>query len=248
MYVFINYNKDNNKREGKSVMKYCRNCGKPLAPDEHYCTNCGKENRDYHEFSRSEILHERTSVSPWQVIGWSLLGLVILALIIGGAYLAFYFYSGGSGNHQQSANSHEQATHHNLPDTDKILVNVNSTEFSQNFMKSSNTHGYKGFEIGQSKSDVQSTFGKSEGTKEVRGHKVELYGDMGVSYDNDNKIDHVFVIPSHMSETEFTSFHNAPDIDHGSIWYYDTLKDNGFSIKVYTKDNMIEAIENIPQI
>ncbi|WP_412518829.1 zinc-ribbon domain-containing protein [Staphylococcus simulans] len=229
-------------------MKYCTNCGKPLAPDERFCTNCGKENRDYHEFSRSEILHKRTSMSPWKLFGWSLFGLVILGLIIGGAYLAFYFYSGGFGNIQQSANHTEQTTHSNIPETDKVSVNVNSTEFSQNFMKSPNTHGYNGFEMGQSKSDVQNTFGNPEGKREIHGNKVELYGNMGVSYDNDDKVNHVFVIPSHMSESEFTTFHNGPDINKGNIWYYDTLKDNGFSIKVYTNNNMIEAIENIPQI
>lgn len=195
-------------------------------------------------YSRSEILHNKTDKKSRMYIILSLIfGILLIALVIGSAYLVFKFYL----SHNASQDQKKQGAKSHLPKTHKVAVDVNSYAFSQGYMKSPNTEGYKGFELGQKQATVEKKYGKPEKSLKVDHITVEQYGNMGISYNKENIVNHVFVLPDHMSKSVFTNFHNAPDEIKDGFWYYDANKYNGFTIKVYTSKEEIKAIENIPQ-
>ncbi|MCD8915416.1 zinc ribbon domain-containing protein [Staphylococcus simulans] len=221
------------------MKKICTTCKNKLNSNEKYCTNCGTA-ASHNQFSRSDILHYKQDNSNLKTFVWcSVLVVVFLALIAGLIYWFFVFCSNQIGQAQPKASA--------LPKTHKVNVDVNSAQFSQGYMHTSNTEGYEGFELGETKNGIEKEYGISEGTKTIDGNKAELYGDIGVSYNKDNKVDHVYVVPDKMTKDAFTDFHNAPDEISNGIWYYDLDKSNGFTIKAYTSKHHIEAIENITQ-
>lgn len=216
--------------------KYCTTCKNALQSSEAFCTQCGTPS----QFSRSEVIHQQKDHGRIKTFVWcSVLVLVFLALVAGLFYGVLAFWSNQVGKAQPRA-SH-------LPPTHKVEIDVNSPMFSQGYMHAPNTEGYEGFEIGETKSAIEREYGRAEGAKTIDGKKAELYGNIGVSYNSNNQVSHVFVVPGKMTKDDFTDFHNGPDEISNGNWHYDTDKANGFSIKVYTSKNDIEAIENIMQ-
>ncbi|MHD0396379.1 hypothetical protein ACY2DA_00630 [Staphylococcus simulans] len=216
--------------------KYCTTCKNTLQSNEAFCTHCGTPS----QFSRSEIIHQQTDRGKMKTLIWcSVLVLVFLALIVGLFFGVFAFWTNQVGKAQPRA-SH-------LPPTHKVEIDINSPMFSQGYMHSPHTDGYEGFELGEAKSTIEKEYGRAEGTKTIDGNKVELYGNMGVSYNSENQVNHVFVVPGEMTKDDFTNFHSTPDEISNGVWYYDADEANGFSIKVYTSKNNIEAIENVEQ-
>lgn len=165
--------------------------------------------------------------------------LVFLALIVGLFVSVFVFLT------NQVSKAEPKSSH--LPPTYKVEIDVNTPMFSQGYMQAPNVEGYKGFELGEARSEVEKSYSRAEDTKTIDHNTVELYGNIGVSYNSKNQVNHVFVVPEEMSKDDFTDYHNTPDEISNGIWYYDTDETNGFSIKVYTSKHDIEAIENVEQ-
>lgn len=237
-------------------MKYCTNCGKKLEPDELFCTNCGtkvpqKDRRDAAQSKPTNHTPRTQSSKKKLPKGWIIvISFIILALVAALIFAISHFMSIREDNNKKAAQNdttQEQAKT-SKQETETVEVEVNSDDFSANFMNADNTAGYKGFYIGDTKKTIEEKYGKSEENMDINGNETYKYGNIAVSYDNDNKIDHVFVVPTDVTTREFTDFHNVPDEKRGDTWYYDKNKDNDYTIKVYTNGQYIVAIENIDQI
>lgn len=237
-------------------MKYCTNCGKKLEPDELFCTNCGAKvpQKDRHDAAQSKPTNEthRIQSSKKKLSkGWIIvISLIILVLVAALIFAISHFMSIREDNDKKAAQNdttQEQATT-SKQETKTVKVEVNSDDFSANFMNADNSSGYKGFHIGDTKKTIEKKYGEPEESLDINGHDANKYGNIAVSYDNDNKVDHVFVVPSNVTTREFTDFHNVPNEKRGDTWYYDKNKDNDYTIKVYTNGQYIKAIENIDQI
>ncbi|AYU54205.1 zinc ribbon domain-containing protein [Staphylococcus debuckii] len=187
-------------------------------------------------------MNKRTR-SPRTTILWIILGIIGLAIIIGIVYFVFMNSSDKNNNY----NAEKRETKQQRPSHKKVTINVNSPEFIQEFMQTPQTEGYKGFKIGTSKKEIEKKFGKSDGTREINGNDARQYGDMAVTYNHDDKVDHVYVTPNQMTKKAFTDVHNEPGAIRGDIWFYETNIYDGFSIKVFTSRQYIKAIENVPQ-
>lgn len=179
-----------------------------------------------------------------------IIGLISTFLLIGAIYFVSLIFSEGHSHNNEHKNNNEikNGSQQHLAKTHKININVNSIEFNQNYMQAPNPEGYKGFKIGTSKADIEKKFGKSEGVREINGYDAQQYGDLAVSYNQENKVDHVYVTPRQMTKKEFTDFYSQPNETKGDIWYYNANIYNGFVIKVFTSRQYIKAIENVPQI
>ncbi|MHD0396408.1 zinc ribbon domain-containing protein [Staphylococcus simulans] len=235
-------------------MKYCTNCGKKLEPDELFCTNCGakvpqKDRRD----AAQPTNHTHMTQSSKQKLskGWIIvISLIILILVAALIFAISHFMSVREDNDKKAVQNDTTQEHKKTSkqQTKTVKVEVNSDDFSANFMNADNTSGYKGFHIGARKKAVEESFGKSKDNIDINGNEAYQYGNIAVSYDNNNKVDHVFVVPTDVTTREFTDFHNVPDEKRGDTWYYDKNKDNDYTLKVYTNGQYIVAIENIDQI
>ncbi|RZI00029.1 zinc ribbon domain-containing protein [Staphylococcus condimenti] len=198
--------------------------------------------------SHSETSNHKPRVSPKKTIFWIIIGLIGIALIIGIVYFALQIFGEGNNSEHKNKNESKNKTQQHLPQTHKVKINVSSTEFNQNFMQSPNPEGYKGFKIGTSKSNIEKKFGKFEGIREINGNDAQQYGDIAISYNLEDKVDHVYVAPRQMTKKEFTKLYDEPDEIKGDIWYYNANYYNGFTIKVFTSQQYIKAIENVPQM
>lgn len=207
-----------------------------------------KSTEDSKTYSHSETSNHKPSTSPKKKIFWIIIGIIGAALIIGIVYIAFMIFSQENHSEHKSNDQTKNKTEKQLPKTHKVNINVKSQEFNQSFMQSPNPEGYKGFKIGTSKPNIEKKFGKSEGVREVNGNDAQQYGDIAVSYNLENKVDHVYVAPRQMTKKEFIKFYNEPNEIKGDIWYYKANYYNGFTIKVYTSQQYIKAIENVPQM
>lgn len=187
-------------------------------------------------------MNKRTR-SPRTIILWVILGLIGVALIISIIYFAFALFD----NRNDNTSEPKQDITQQKPNNKKVTIKVDSPQFSQEFMQTPQTEGYKGFEIGASKEQIEKKFGKSDGTREINGNDAYQYGDMAVTYNQDNKVDHVYVTPQQMTKKAFTDFYNEPGQIRGDIWFYEYNVYDGFSIKVFTSHQHIKAIENVPQ-
>ncbi|MEJ7542344.1 hypothetical protein [Staphylococcus intermedius] len=164
---------------------------------------------------------------------------VVGAMIYGGYRLSqFDFQFNMAQNHTTK--------HHQ--DTQTVQVDVLSYDFSQDFMHSDRIDGYQNFHIGETRKDVEATHGPPEKTVEIDGRDAASYGDLAISYNAQHQIEHIYVTPHQVSTSQFISFHQAPNVTDGNIWYYDSRQDNPYTIKVYTQNDQVIAIENIPQI
>ncbi len=251
--------------KGDLNVKFCTHCGKPLEPDEKFCSKCGtkvpesqREKPSRSNMNRGGAVNQQQRPSSnhkkpaWLFV---VIGFVIALLISGIGYAAYNAYSNknadkGQEHHSTTSDQNQSTTNKEdeLPETKPVSINVNTDSFSENYMNADNSSGYDGFYIGNTKDSIEHSYGKAEGTMDINGNEAYQYGNIAVSYDNNNQVDHVFVTPHDMSTSEFTDFHNTPNERRGDTWYYDKNKDNGYTIKVYTDGSEVQAIENIDQI
>lgn len=188
-------------------------------------------------------MNKRTR-SPRTIILWVILGIIGIALVISIIYFVFALFNNRNDNSSEPKHETTQQT----PNSKKVAIKVDTPQFSQEFMQTPQTEGYKGFKIGASKEQIEKHFGKSEGTREINGTDAQQYGDIAVTYNHDDKATHVYVTPRQMTKKAFTDFYNEPGQIRGDIWYYDYNAYDGFSIKVFISHQYIKAIENVPQM
>jgi hypothetical protein len=111
-------------------------------------------------------------------------------------------------------------------------------------MKSDNSDGYDGFNIGMSKDDIKEKFGEPESVDSMDFGEVEKYGDIGVTYDSDDTVSSVYVLPQDVSVSAFKQFHGEPTMESDGQLIYDDNSDNGFTIFINVKDGEVQSIEN----
>lgn len=189
-----------------------------------------------------------------------IISIVILALIAALAYAILHFTHIGETQNDTENNNNTQQTQQAQPNNQNESKNNETTNHSKNvkidvltdsfhsdFMTKPHLNGYDGFNIGDSKKDIEDKFGDPSDYINVDGLKTAKYGDMAVTYDKHKKVERVYVAPSNITVEAFKSFFNEPDEENGDTWYYDADKNNGFTIKVYIDGQYIQAIENIDQ-
>lgn len=217
-------------------MKTCKHCGAPLEPYKRICPHCGHSQFDtppppkYNTSFMIKILAVIISLMIIAVIA----GMIFIGVRLMHSHVNFDF--------------HPQNSEHNIPETQFQHVDVLSTDFSTHYMNTSRIEGYQNFQMNHTRARIESRFGKPEQTFTVNNIKIFRYGDMGVSYNNNQRVNHIWITPKNVSVQAFTEAHGQPDVYDGHAWYYDKNKHNAYTIKVYVKDGQIVAIENIPQI
>lgn len=235
-------------------MKYCSNCGNKVENDQVFCNKCGKKvsgdvdtnqnnsrpNDNSGSFSNREkghyYLKEDKNKSNVVVIVLSIIVAIILlgALIVGGYFLFKNLNININNGDSSESNANNQ----------RISINVLSDQFSSDFMKSDNTEGYDGFNVGMSKNDIKEEFGEPENVESMDFGEVEKYGDIGVVYDSDSTVSSVYVLPEDISVNAFKQFHGEPTMQSKDQLIYDDNTDNGFTIFINVKDGEIQSIEN----
>lgn len=194
-------------------------------------------------------------------IGWIIfITIVILALIAALAYAILHFTHIGDNQNETENNNNTEQTQQAQPNNQNesnsnstgnhsknVKIDVLSEDFHSDFMTKPHINGYDGFNIDNSKQDIEDKFGDPSDYINVDGQKTAKYGDMAVTYDKHKKVERVYVAPSNITVDAFKSFFNEPEEEDGDTWYYDADKNNGFTIKVYTDGQYIQAIENIDQ-
>lgn len=203
-----------------------------------------------HKLNRSERYthqHAHVPLSPrphrnpkWLIIILSLLIIVALAGLVYGIYRLSQF--------DVHLNLKADRASFHQPDTQTVQIDTLSLDFSQNYMHADCIDGYQGFNIGETRKDIEKQYGPPQREVQIANNKAASYGDMAVTYNEQDKINHVYVTPQNVTTSDFIAFHQTPNITDGDIWYYDQSRDNPYTIKVYTSGNQIMAIENIPQI
>ncbi|MCO4328733.1 zinc ribbon domain-containing protein [Staphylococcus hyicus] len=220
-------------------MHKCKHCGAPIERYSRICPHCGH--------SRFEPpTPPKKPIKPLFMFLAFLITILIIVTIAGMVFLAMRFMDADI-NLDFTSQKATQNTEKSLPSTKLQHINVLSQEFSANYMNVSRIEGYQGFNHNQTKDQIESQFGKADQTFKLDGMTLHQYGDIAVSYDN-QRVNHVLITPHNISNQAFIAVHHRPDVDHGSYWYYDKNKQNGYTIKVYVKNGHIQAIENIPQI
>lgn len=250
--------------------RFCTNCGTEVPKKENIhseklITSNNKQNTSHHQKTNkhhSTSAHRPTHSAPHRSSKKkkpkgliAIITIIILILIAALIYalLNFVHISDDNKNKAEENKSSQQSQKQETKQEEKketqtVSIDVNSDDFSENFMNADNSSGYKGFNIGDSKKQIESQFGKPESTMDIRGNDAQKYGNIAVSYDNDDNVDHVFVVPTDMTTDAFTDFHNTPNEKRMDTWYYDKNKENSYTIKLYKDGDHVLAIENIEQI
>lgn len=172
-----------------------------------------------------------------------ILSIVAVLLLLGALIVAGYFLFKNLNININTGDSSESNANNQ-----RISINVLSDQFSSDFMKSDNTDGYDGFNIGMSKDDIKEEFGEPESVDSMDFGDVEKYGDIGVTYDSDDTVSSVYVLPQDVSVSAFKQFHGEPTMESDDQLIYDDNSDNGFTIFVNVKDGEVQSIENGYQI
>lgn len=188
--------------------------------------------------------------SKWNIIVIIIIILVFLALVF---TLFFGTYSFIKNNvnfnidHSHSTKNKEQSDSEpkNAP-----KINVLSSEFSNDFMHIDKRNGYYGISKGMTKKEVEKKLGHTKHIIPIASVKTHKYGSIATYYNNDDKVERIFVVPHNMSIHKFESYHGQATISYNqSGKVYDGNPNNSFSVKVFTnKDDKITGIENVDQI
>ncbi|PTE36130.1 hypothetical protein BUZ00_06115 [Staphylococcus gallinarum] len=168
-----------------------------------------------------------------------ILSIVAVLLLLGALIVAGYFLFKNLNININTGDSSESNANNQ-----RISINVLSDQFSSDFMKSDNTDGYDGFNIGMSKDDIKEEFGEPESVDSMDFGEVEKYGDIGVTYDSDDTVSSVYVLPQDVSVSAFKQFHGEPTMESDGQLIYDDNSDNGFTIFINVKDGEVQSIEN----
>ncbi|MEB7038648.1 zinc ribbon domain-containing protein [Staphylococcus gallinarum] len=168
-----------------------------------------------------------------------ILSIVAVLLLLGALIVAGYFLFKNLNININTGDSSESNANNQ-----RISINVLSDQFSSDFMKSDNSDGYDGFNIGMSKDDIKEEFGEPESVDSMDFGEVEKYGDIGVTYDSDDTVSSVYVLPQDVSVSAFKQFHGEPTMESDGQLIYDDNSDNGFTIFINVKDGEVQSIEN----
>ena len=168
-----------------------------------------------------------------------ILSIVAVLLLLGALVVAGYFLFKNLNININTGDSSESNANNQ-----RISINVLSDQFSSDFMKSDNSDGYDGFNIGMSKDDIKEEFGEPESVDSMDFGEVEKYGDIGVTYDSDDTVSSVYVLPQDVSVSAFKQFHGEPTMESDGQLIYDDNSDNGFTIFINVKDGEVQSIEN----
>lgn len=244
-------------------MKYCANCGYKINNNQSFCNNCGAKLHDFQSNQQSNhnkidkvrgvnnrytyryrdnSQHKRSGFGKVLI---AILAVVILGLLVSGLYFAYHqFKSHNSSNgttQSQSSNTSDDNAH-------GAQIDIFSDTFDQSYIKAPSKDGYAEIYNGMSRSDVETKYGKSNGTIYLQGSTYEKYGDLAVMYDEYDDVSQVIVTPSNITEDDYIEHYGEPDDREGNIFIYDAYKDNDFSVLVTIKDGMVLAIENVDQL
>ena len=232
-------------------MKFCSNCGSEIDSNQSFCKECGKQldtnkqdNMEREQLSsnttnkkREQDNKKKNNKKPFIIIVSIIVASILIIVLI---FSGFILYNNVIKGDKISSIFH---LNNNTPE-----INVLSDEFSNDFMKADNTSGFKGFDIGMSKGEVQKQHGSSNSKLKMGIGEVYKYGDIGVYYGIDNTVSSVYVLPKDVTVNEFKNFHGTPTVETDSQLVYDDNQDNGFTILINVKNDKIESVENTYQI
>lgn len=237
-------------------MKFCSNCGNKLENKQTFCNQCGNKIKDeintnsqnnssytnnYSQKSSDYLYLEQNKKKSKVVV--IILSIVAVLILLSALIFAGYFLLKNLNININNSNNSESSI-----SNQRVSVNVLSNQFSTDFMKHDNTEGYDGFNIGMSKDTIKEEFGEPESVFSTDFGDVEKYGDIGITYDGDNTVSNVYVMPQDLSVNAFKQFHGEPTMESDNQLIYDDNTDNGFTIFVNIKDGSVQSIENGYQI
>ncbi|PTI37999.1 hypothetical protein [Mammaliicoccus vitulinus] len=192
-----------------------------------------------------------------------ILGMVLVALLMTVGVFGFIAYNVISGDNRiefsssqnasqekshKDSNRSTQTSESNHSKGNPPKIDVQTTQFSLDFMNSDVRNEFNGVALGMSRESIESEFGKSDGDVAVGQSNAKRYGDLAVAYDSDDKVKNIYVAPSKISVEEFKSLHGTPTIDDNDGLVYDDNPNNDFSILITTENGEIKTIENVDQI
>ncbi|MCD8918937.1 zinc-ribbon domain-containing protein [Staphylococcus gallinarum] len=233
--------------ESNSNSNYDASINSEYSKSSNYNTNSYSKNNNsnyrasnYTQRNNDYLYANRKKKKSATVI---ILSIVAVLLLLGALIVAGYFLFKNLNININTGDSSESNAKNQ-----RISINVLSDQFSSDFMKSDNSDGYDGFNIGMSKDDIKEEFGEPESVDSMDFGDVEKYGDIGVTYDSDDTVSSVYVLPQDVSVSAFKQFHGEPTMESDDQLIYDDNSDNGFTIFVNVKDGEVQSIENGYQI
>lgn len=229
--------------ESSSNSKYDASINSEYSKSSHYNTNSYSKNNNsnyrtsnYTQRNNDYLYSSKKKKKSATVI---ILSIVAVLLLLGALIVAGYFLFKNLNININTGDSSESNANNQ-----RISINVLSDQFSSDFMKSDNSDGYDGFNIGMSKDDIKEEFGEPESVDSMDFGEVEKYGDIGVTYDSDDTVSSVYVLPQDVSVSAFKQFHGEPTMESDGQLIYDDNSDNGFTIFINVKDGEVQSIEN----
>ncbi|MCD8920107.1 zinc ribbon domain-containing protein [Staphylococcus gallinarum] len=229
--------------ESNSDSKYDASINSEYSKSSHYNTNSYSKNNNsnyrtsnYTQRNNDYLYSSKKKKKSATVI---ILSIVAVLLLLGALVVAGYFLFKNLNININTGDSSESNANNQ-----RISINVLSDQFSSDFMKSDNSDGYDGFNIGMSKDDIKEEFGEPESVDSMDFGEVEKYGDIGVTYDSDDTVSSVYVLPQDVSVSAFKQFHGEPTMESDGQLIYDDNSDNGFTIFINVKDGEVQSIEN----
>lgn len=242
-------------------MKYCPNCGNQLKEGQSFCNKCGthikQSNQNHSPQSNGnhrnyQLYQQKEEKKP---TGWivllSIVFVLLIAAVLYGGYYAYNHYVKNDDTEAESTQTTQTDSNDSQSKSDSTSkgprIDIFSSDFDKNYMKSASTRGYHGIYKGMTRKEVEDKFGKSNGNVEGSNYNYETYGNLAVAYENDEVVQ-VGIAPSNVSEDQFIQTYNEPDERKTNQLIYDSNKDNDFSVLVNTKDGKVSVIENVDQI
>ncbi|PTK92758.1 hypothetical protein BUZ03_01625 [Staphylococcus gallinarum] len=229
--------------ESSSNSKYDASINSEYSNSSNYNTNSYSKNNNSnyrtsnYSYRNNDYLYASKKKKKSATV--IILSIVAVLLLLGALIVAGYFLFKNLNININTVDSSESNANNK-----RISINVLSDQFSSDFMKSDNSDGYDGFNIGMSKDDIKEEFGEPESVDSMDFGEVEKYGDIGVTYDSDDTVSSVYVLPQDVSVSAFKQFHGEPTMESDGQLIYDDNSDNGFTIFINVKDGEVQSIEN----
>ncbi|MGV3244987.1 zinc ribbon domain-containing protein [Staphylococcus sp. 11262D007BW] len=258
-------------------MKYCSRCGNALKESQTFCNKCGRrlkndpkppsrtarqqqvQSTQYHT---PKVKKEKKQSKPFLIV---ILTLIFILLIAGLVYGGYKLLEGNgisinigdsdtsttSDNNSETSNNDETGANNGSSEGqyEKPDIKILSSYFSNEFMHQDRRNGFEGVQIGMSRNNLESRYGKADTTVNIAGVTAEKYGNIAVNYDNDT-VKRYFIVPHSVKLQEYENYQGRSTMNakEGGV-VYDDNPANGFTIKVYTNEyNDITGIESVDQI